>query len=101
MSDIKELNDDDLEKVSGGIRYGGVIGVDAGDVFIDKINNNMGYVVTVATNNEGDDTPVPCKLIYKTNGQWQTYESGSTTKKFSILMSDYQYSAELTGTINY
>ena len=31
--------------------------------------------------------------------EWQTYES--TTKQFQILISDYQYSAELTGTINY
>ena len=94
-----ELKDEELEKVSGGIEYS-ISRVDAGDVFIEKTANpTIGYIVTQTTPIIDEDTIIPCKYIHKSDGKW--ISSGATSREAYTLLSNYQYSAELTGTINY
>ena len=99
MNDIKELNDEELEKVSGGVEYG-ITRVDAGDVFISKQFDDDGYIVTNTTIIDSNTKDILCKRVSLKKGIWVTEQTVLKVAK-SLLMSDYEYSAELTGTINY
>ena len=99
MSDFKELKDEDLEKVSGGIRYE-ISGVDVGDVFILNSNPSMAIIAKSNVDNNGNDTEIPVVSVRKEfNGSWSA--NGNFTYNFTYLKQHCTHSPELTGTLNH
>ena len=99
MNDIRELNDEELEKVNGGIEYS-ITRVDPGDVFIDKAYKDTGFVVTERTAIEDDYTLIPFRSFRFYEGKWETY--GPVNEKYYIsVKNSYYFSVELTGKISY
>ena len=98
MSDVKELKDEELEKVSGGIRYE-ISGVDVGDVFILNSNPSMAIIVKNNVDRNSDDTKVPVVSVKKEcNGSWSV--KGNFTYDFAYLEQHCTHSPGLTGTLN-
>ena len=99
MNNVKELKDEELQQVNGGIEYT-ITRVDPGDVFIDKKYSDTGFVVTKRTIIEDDYTLIPFKSLRYYEGKWEAY--GPTNEKYYIsVKSSYQFSTELTGKISY
>ena len=99
MNDVKELKDDELEKVSGGIRYE-ISGVDVGDVFILNSNPSMAIIAKSNVDNNGYDTEIPVVSVKKEyDGSWSL--KGNFTYNFAYLKQHCTHSPELSGTLNY
>ena len=95
---VLELNDKELKQVSGGIGYT-ISSVDAGDVFIHKSSSTVGYVVTAQRDIPQNGIYIPCRCISFHNNKWVVGMAIDVTSR--SLITNFSYSAELTGTISY
>ena len=94
MSDIKELKDEDLEKVSGGATYV-LTGVNVGDVFL---LFNSTFVVKSDVEDDGSDPRIPIIEAKCSNGVW-TKVKDNYLNFFDL--NRCTYSPELTGKLNH
>ena len=96
MSDIKELKDEELEKVSGGATYV-LTGVNVGDVFLDD-GGYTAYIVKSNVTANGNDPIVPLVMADLVSNTWRK------NTDFSMYMSSLNnctFSQALSGTLNH
>lgn len=91
------LNDDELEKIGGGMTYS-ISSVESGDVFISKENPNMAFVIMADTTITSNDTEVPFVDAAKSENGWR--KGGHVQyKPLSWLLIVANYSPELSRRI--
>ena len=97
MSDIKELKDEELEKVSGGAKFA-LYEVSVGDVFLDD-GGYTAYIVKSNVTANGNDPIVPLVMAdLLSNNTWRK------NTDFSLYMSylnNCTFSQALSGTLNH
>ena len=94
-----EIIDEKIKKVNGGVGYR-LTRVDPGDVFINISDHNMGLVITNQVIFENTLPKVQGRSLSFQDGEWRVH-SYISEHSVSSLESNYYFSAELTGTINY
>lgn len=90
-----ELNDEDLEKVNGGVGFI-VTEVDVGDVF--KLNS-MTIVIKNHVVDDGLNPKVPVIIVELKNNSW--VKERDETLYFSEIKNYWTYSFELSQTLNH
>ena len=95
MSDIKELKDEDLEKVSDGATYV-LSGVNVGDVFL--INDGAALIVKSNVTDNGNNPNVPVVMASFVGNTWIIV---SETSSSMGDLNKLTYSQALTGTLNH
>ena len=97
MAERLQLNDEELNKVSGGIKYY-VSEVNALDVFLYKGSSTMGLIIICDTAIENENTAVSFKDICKNESGWSV-ASLVQQKPISYILNIAEYSKELSKTI--
>lgn len=94
-----EIIDEKIKKVNGGVGYR-LTRVDPGDVFINISDHNVAFVITKQVILESELANVQGRFLSFIDGIWVASTSICEIL-FSNLESNYYFSAEFTGTINY
>ena len=101
MEDLKNTKKDKLAQVNGGVDFA-ISELKAGDVLISNTNSCSGFVVTNDYPELDSDILIEIRLIIYNPGTNCWKLGGLSTKSpLSLLLNNYTYSSELSGTISY